>query len=87
MFEKNELKDLEKRIEAIEKLNKFVLLPGIENLMDEAMFRGRAALGTHPLRMWLNFKLCEVGLPDEARQYLQKLLEKTDFSNYRSLRR
>lgn len=85
--EKLNIEELSKRVEELEKLNKFVLLPGVENLMDEAMFKGTGALGNNPLRIWLNLKLCGANLSDESREYLQKLFETMDFSSYRPLRR
>jgi hypothetical protein len=79
-------KDLEKKLEALEKLNKFVLLPAITNCLDVSLFNQTGILGNNPLRLWVGRKLMETDLPDEARSFLKEFLEKTDFS-YRPLKR
>lgn len=85
--EKPNLEDVVERLDRLEKRDGFLVIPVLYNLLDEGIFPGRAALGTHPLSMWLNFKLYEPGLPDEQKEYLEKLKKTMDFSNYRSLRR
>ena len=79
--------EMGQRISELEKKVSFLIIPALTSVLDEAMFNRTGALGNNPLRIWINLKLLEPGLPDEVKLYLTELFEKTDFSNYRPLRR
>jgi len=83
------LEDVADRLEKLEKRVTFIVIPCLTNILDEGIFGNLRGMGYNPLVHWIIAKLRDSDdtLPQEARDFLTDLLEKSDFGTHRPLRR